>query len=89
MDGHPLILGRPWLATADAYIGCQEGNMTIAKGDVVKKIVLYPPAKLSLPVVKICKQLLMSLEESIHSQLIVAESLDFKDQTKHNVIVIL
>jgi hypothetical protein len=20
--GHPLILGRPWLATVDAYIGC-------------------------------------------------------------------
>eukprot|EP00253_Pinus_taeda_P003175 PITA_03175 len=23
LDGHPLILGRPWLATADAYIGCR------------------------------------------------------------------
>lgn len=22
LDGHPLILGRPWLETADAYIGC-------------------------------------------------------------------
>ena len=22
LDGHPLILGRPWLATADAYNGC-------------------------------------------------------------------
>eukprot|EP00253_Pinus_taeda_P007449 PITA_07449 len=32
LDGHPLILGRPWLATADAYIGCQQGNMTITKG---------------------------------------------------------
>ena len=21
LDGHPLILGRPWLATVDAYIG--------------------------------------------------------------------
>ena len=23
IDKHPLILGRPWLATADAYIGCR------------------------------------------------------------------
>eukprot|EP00253_Pinus_taeda_P017006 PITA_17006 len=30
--GHPLILGRPWLATADAYIGFRQGNMTITKG---------------------------------------------------------
>jgi len=22
-DGHPLILGRPWLATANVYIGCR------------------------------------------------------------------
>lgn len=45
LDGHPLILGRPWLATDDAYIGCQEGSMTIAKGDVVKNLVLYPPCQ--------------------------------------------
>ena len=32
LDGHPLILGRPWLTKADAYIGCREGNMTITKG---------------------------------------------------------
>ena len=23
LGGHPLILGRPWLATADAFIGCR------------------------------------------------------------------
>jgi hypothetical protein len=23
--GHPVILGRPWLATANAFIGCKEG----------------------------------------------------------------
>ena len=25
LDGHPLILGRPWFATADAYIGFRQG----------------------------------------------------------------
>lgn len=29
LGGHPLILGRSWLATIDAYIGCRSRNMTI------------------------------------------------------------
>jgi len=45
LEGHLLILGRPWLATADAYIGCRIENMTIAKGLAIKNIILYPPAK--------------------------------------------
>ena len=44
-SGHPLILGRPWLATTDAYIGCQSRNMVICNGKVMKKLVLYPPAE--------------------------------------------
>jgi hypothetical protein len=24
--GHPVILGRPWLAIANAFIGCSEGE---------------------------------------------------------------
>jgi hypothetical protein len=30
LGGHPLILGRPWLATADAFIRCRSGSMTIS-----------------------------------------------------------
>ena len=27
MEGHPMILGRPWLTTANAYISCRKrGN---------------------------------------------------------------
>jgi hypothetical protein len=44
LEGNPLILGRPWLATGDAYIGCRTGNMTIARGCVTKNLILYPPA---------------------------------------------
>ena len=29
LGGHPLILGRPWLATAVAFIGCRAGSMII------------------------------------------------------------
>jgi len=43
--GHPLILGRPWLATANAYIGCRSGHMIISNGQNTKNLVLYPPTE--------------------------------------------
>jgi len=60
--------------------------MTIAKGDAVRNLVLYFPAKPSLPTIKICKQTPTYLEESIRSPLTVAEELEFKDHTKDDVI---
>ena len=45
LGGHPLILGRPWLATADAFISCRSGNMYISNGNSTKKFNLYPPTK--------------------------------------------
>ena len=42
LGGNPLILGRPWLATADAYIGCRSRSMIIAHGDERKHVTLYP-----------------------------------------------
>eukprot|EP00253_Pinus_taeda_P019760 PITA_19760 len=39
LGGHPLILGRPWLATANAFISCRSGDMYISDGNS------YPPAK--------------------------------------------
>jgi hypothetical protein len=36
--GHPVILGRPWLATANAFIGCREGEMTILNGLSIQKL---------------------------------------------------
>ena len=46
--GYPLILGRPWLATSNAYISCKAGNMTIKNGHMSKQLVLYPPSQPSL-----------------------------------------
>lgn len=86
LDGHPLILGRPWLAIANAYIGYREGSMTITNGDAIKNMVLYPPTRLGLPIVKICKRPPTYLEESIRSPLTVAEELEFKNQTKDDII---
>ena len=43
--GHFIVLGRPWLATADAFIGCRSGTMYISRGESVKQIKLYPLAQ--------------------------------------------
>ena len=45
LGGHPLILGRPWLATDEAFIGCRGGNMIISHGTKRKQITLYPSAQ--------------------------------------------
>ena len=46
--GHPLILGRPWLATTYAFISCRSGDMYISYGNSTNKFTLYPvnPRKL-------------------------------------------
>eukprot|EP00253_Pinus_taeda_P032641 PITA_32641 len=45
LGGHPLILGIPWLATADAFISCRSGYMYISDGNSTKKFNLYHPTK--------------------------------------------
>lgn len=45
LGGHPLILGRPWLATIDAFISWRSGDMYISCGNSTKKFTLYPPAR--------------------------------------------
>ena len=43
--GYPIILGRPWVAIANANIRCRLGNMTISNGQAAKKFDLYPPTQ--------------------------------------------
>ena len=43
--GHPIVLGRPWLATTDAFIECRSGDMFLSQGNLVKQVSLYPSAK--------------------------------------------
>ena len=45
LGGQPLILGRPWLATVDAFISCRSSDMYISDGNSTKKFALYPLAK--------------------------------------------
>jgi hypothetical protein len=41
--GHLVVLGHPWLATTDAFISCQAGEMTICNDTHRQKLVLFPP----------------------------------------------
>lgn len=50
LGGHPLILGRPWLATADAFIGCRSSDMFISDGNSTNKFTLYPPARITIDI---------------------------------------
>jgi len=43
--GHLVILGRPWLAIANAFIVCTEGEMTISNGLSIQNLTIYPPAQ--------------------------------------------
>eukprot|EP00253_Pinus_taeda_P025855 PITA_25855 len=86
LDGHPLVLGRPWLATADAYIGCRQGNMIITKGANIKNLVLYPPAQPSITIVKTNRHPVSYLTDNIRSPLTIQEALEFKDQTEDDAI---
>lgn len=45
LGGHPLILGRCWLAKNDAFISFSYGDMYIYYENSTKKFTLYPPAK--------------------------------------------
>eukprot|EP00253_Pinus_taeda_P026992 PITA_26992 len=86
LDGHPLILGRHWLATADAYISCRQGNMIITRGADIKNLVLYPLAQPSVTIVKTNKHHVSYLTDNIRSPLTIQKALDFKDQTEDDAI---
>lgn len=44
--GKLIILGRPWLATTNAFIGYRAGEMSISNGISTKTLILYPPTQL-------------------------------------------
>ena len=86
LDGHPLILGRPWLATSDAYICCRDGNMSIERGSVIKNLILYPPAKPSPPIVNLQLHSPKYQEENLRSPLSLYEALGLKNKLEEDVI---
>jgi hypothetical protein len=84
LGGHPLILGRPWLATIDAFIGCRSGSMTISDGYDIKKLTLYPHAT---PSAEPENSLWMDTEdESALPVLTIGKPLSFKDEIEDELI---
>jgi hypothetical protein len=86
LDGHPLILGRPWLTTTYAYIRCHTGNMKISRGSATKNLILYPPAKLSPPIIHQQFPPPRYVEKNLRSSLTLEESLRLKNQLEDDVI---
>jgi hypothetical protein len=84
LGGHPLILGRPWLATVDAFIGCRSGSMTISDGYNKKNLTLYPHAT---PRAEPENSLWMDTEdENALPMLTIGKALSFKDETEDELI---
>jgi hypothetical protein len=84
MGGHPLILGIPWLATVDAFIGCRSGSMTISDGYNTKKLTMFPHAT---PSAEPENSLWMDTEdESALPVLTIGKSLSFKDEIEDELI---
>ena len=38
-------MGRQWIATANDFIGCRDGEMTISNGLSTQRLISYPPAQ--------------------------------------------
>ena len=94
--GHPLILGRQWLETADAYIGCCSAHMVISNGQSSNNLVLYPPAKPSSSVKpSVCKKPLPKEEsesknEELRPVLTIRQALQLKiDQKMIQLLLLL
>ena len=82
--GHPLILGRPWLAMAAACINYWSGAMTILDGTKTKILTLYPPSRPSLETET---PLWMELEEEGFQLLLtIGQALTFKDEIEDDAI---
>ena len=88
---HPLILGRPWLATTDTYIGCRSGNMVISNGHNTKNLVLYPPAEPDAPKKsksgkKVVFMVEVEEEEEVRPVLTIGPALQLKMESEDDVI---
>eukprot|EP00253_Pinus_taeda_P030292 PITA_30292 len=84
LGGHPLIQGRPWLATADAFISCRSGSMIISNGQETKQLTLYPHAT---PMINNDNSIWVDYEdEETQPILTIAQALTLKNSTEDELI---
>jgi hypothetical protein len=78
-----MILGRPWLTTIDALIGCRGGEWTISNRHSTKKITLYPPSQPIIENILWLENPYMSDGvEIIQPVLTIEQSMNLKDNTR-------
>jgi hypothetical protein len=84
LGGHPLILGKPWLATEDAFISCRSGSMTISNGYETKQLTLYPHAT---PLINNENFLWVDYDDQTTQPILtIRQALSLKDATEDEVI---
>eukprot|EP00253_Pinus_taeda_P017050 PITA_17050 len=84
LGGHPLILGRPWLATVDAFISCRSRSMTISNGQETKQLTLYPHAT---PMINRDNSIWVDYEdEEAQRILTIGQALTLKNSTEDELI---
>eukprot|EP00253_Pinus_taeda_P016231 PITA_16231 len=84
LGGHPLILGRPWLATTYAFINCRSGSMKISNGSEAKQLTLYPHAT---PMINNDNSVWLDYDdEDTQPILTIVQALTFKDTIEDEVI---
>jgi hypothetical protein len=84
LGGHPLILGRPWLATTDAFISCRSSSMTISNGYETKQLTLYPH---TTPFINNDNSLWVDFDDKTNQPILtIGQALSLKDGTEDEVI---
>jgi hypothetical protein len=84
LGGHPLILGRPWLAIADAFISCRSGSMTISNGYKTKHLTLYPHAT---PLINNDNSVWVDFDDQLTQPILtIGQALRLKYATKDEVV---
>jgi hypothetical protein len=84
LGGHPLILGRPWLATTDDFINCRSGSMTISNGDETKQLTHYPHSK---PLINNDNSLWVDFDDQTTQPILtIGQALSLKNATEDEVI---
>jgi hypothetical protein len=84
LGGHPLILGKPWLSTTDAFISCRSGSMTISNGYETKQLTLYPHAT---PLISNDNSEWVDFDDQLTQPILtIRQALSLKDATEDEVI---
>jgi hypothetical protein len=84
LGDHTLILGRPWLATTDAFISCRSGSMTISNGYETKQLTLYPH---TTPLINNDNSVSIDFDDQLTQPILtIRQASSLKDATEDEVI---